>query len=95
MWVALFSIVAVLIPLSRILPPLYQLRVRSRIFRWYRQVRQIEEDAGSKDADREALLHALDRLDTKASRVRVPLAYTGELYALRQHIDLVRERLTK
>ncbi len=95
MWVALFSIVAILIPVSRLLPPLYQFRVRSRIFRWYRQVRQIEDDAAGKDADREALLHALDRLDAKASRVRVPLAYTGELYALREHIDLVRGRLTK
>ncbi|HEX2198835.1 MAG TPA: TAXI family TRAP transporter solute-binding subunit, partial [Burkholderiales bacterium] len=30
MWVALFSIIAVLIPLSRLLPPLYEFRVRSR-----------------------------------------------------------------
>jgi hypothetical protein len=95
MWVALFSIVAVLIPLSRIIPPLYQLRVRSRIFRWYRQVRQIEEDAAERGPDREELMEKLGRLDAKASRVRVPLAYTGELYALRQHIDLVRERQGK
>ncbi|MGE5639150.1 MAG: TAXI family TRAP transporter solute-binding subunit [Clostridia bacterium] len=95
MWVALFSIIAILIPISRIIPPVYQLRVRSRIFRWYRQVRQIEEDAAGRAADRDALLHALDRLDAKAARVRVPLAYTGELYALREHIDLVRGRLTR
>ncbi|MBV8032174.1 MAG: C4-dicarboxylate ABC transporter substrate-binding protein [Betaproteobacteria bacterium] len=95
MWVALFSIVAVLIPLSRIVPPLYQLRVRSRIFRWYRQLRQIEDDAGQKGADRAELMASLSRLDAKASRIAVPLAYTDELYALRQHIDLVRERLGK
>ena len=40
---ALFSIIAILIPLSRILPPLYQFRVRSRVFRWYRQLRLIED----------------------------------------------------
>jgi hypothetical protein len=39
------------------------------------------------------LLAELDKLDTRASRIAVPLAYTDELYALRQHIDLVRERL--
>jgi hypothetical protein len=39
MWVALLSIVAVLIPLSRIVPPLYELRIRSRVFRWYGQLR--------------------------------------------------------
>ena len=93
MWVALFSIVAILIPLSRIVPPLYQLRVRSRIFKWYRQLRQIEDDAEKKGADRDELRGQLDKLDVKASRIRVPLAYTDELYSLRQHIDLVRERL--
>jgi hypothetical protein len=95
MWVALFSIVAVLIPLSRIVPPLYQLRVRSRIFRWYRQLRDIEERANEKGGAQKELTGELDRLDAKASRIRVPLAYTDELYALRQHIDLVRERLQK
>jgi hypothetical protein len=92
MWVALVSIIAVLIPLSRVVPPMYELRVRSRIFRWYRELRAIEEDsqAGTEGA---ALLDRLNRLDAKAERVVVPLAYTDELYRLRSHIRLVRDRL--
>jgi hypothetical protein len=93
MWVVLLSIVAVLIPLSRVVPPLYRLRVRSRIFRWYRQLRQIEDDAEEKGADRAELIKQLERLDAKASRIKVPLAYTDELYALRQHIDFLQTRL--
>jgi TRAP-type uncharacterized transport system substrate-binding protein len=93
MWVALFSIMVVLIPLSRVLPPLYQFRVRSRIFRWYRHLRRIE-DMGEKDKTAaQGLLADLDKLDAKASRIVVPLAYADQLYALRQHIDLVRARL--
>ena len=42
-----------------------------------------------------ALVAELDKLDARAARVRVPLAYTDQLYALRGHIDLVRERLRK
>ena len=95
MWVALFSIVAVLIPLSRLLPPLYEFRVRSRIFRWYRNMRQIESDLQEKEASREDLLAALDKLERRAFAVTVPLSYADELYALRQHIDLVRARLEK
>ena len=95
MWVALFSIVAVLIPLSRLLPPLYEFRVRSRIFRWYRNLRQIEADLQERDASREDLLAALDKLERRAFAVTVPLSYADELYALRQHIDLVRARLQK
>jgi len=43
----------------------------------------------------EALVADLDKLDARAARVRVPLAYTDQLYSLRGHIDLVRERLRK
>jgi hypothetical protein len=97
MWVALFSIVAVLIPLSRVVPPIYALRIRSRIFRWYRELRQIEDDLSRKgprsDDMRDKLTERLDKLDAKAERINVPLAYTDELYRLRQHIRLVRERL--
>ena len=93
MWVALFSIVAILIPLARIVPPVYQYRIRSRIYRWYRHLRQIEDSLGRKDADPARLLEELDNLDRKAEHVLVPLAYTDELYTLRSHIVLVRERL--
>jgi hypothetical protein len=95
MWVALFSIVAVLIPVSRWVPPLYQFRVRSRIFRWYRVLRQLEERMERKAEPADVLLADLDKLDARAARVRVPLGYTDQLYALRGHIDLVRERLRK
>ncbi|HLX79955.1 MAG TPA: TAXI family TRAP transporter solute-binding subunit [Burkholderiales bacterium] len=93
MWVALFSIAVILIPLGRVLPPLYQFRIRSRIFRWYRDLRQIEEDMAGKAANAAKLLEQLEKLDAKAERIAVPLAYTDQLYALRGHIALVRERL--
>ena len=93
MWVALFSIIVILVPLSRVLPPLCQFRIRSRIFRWYRVLRQIEDGLARKDADAAKLLEEIDKLDLKAERIMVPLAYTDELYRLRSHIALVRARL--
>ncbi len=93
MWVVLVSIIAVLIPASRIVPPLYEFRVRSRIFRWYGQLRGIEEDLGAADADRAALLAELDALEGKVGRLTVPLSHADELYALRSHIEMVRARL--
>jgi len=95
MWVALFSIVAILIPLSRILPPVYQFRVRSRVFRWYRQLRQVEDAAEKRSRPAQELVAELDRLEARASRIVVPLSYADELYALRQNINLVRERLRR
>jgi len=95
MWVALFSIVAVLIPLSRMVPPLYAFRIRSRIFRWYRNLRQIESDAAAGVKTAEELLAGLDRLEARVAAIAVPLSYNDELYSLRTHIDLVREQLNK
>lgn len=93
MWVALFSIIAILIPLGRIVPPLYNFRIRSRVFRWYRQLRQIEDSIPRSRAPHAELLAELDKLDAKAERITVPLSHTDELYSLRRNITLVRERL--
>jgi TRAP-type uncharacterized transport system substrate-binding protein len=93
MWVALFSIVAVLIPLSRMVPPMYAFRIRSRIFRWYRVLREIEDDLAENTIPREELIERLDKLDARAGDIAVPLAYTDQLYALRSHIQMVRDRL--
>jgi TRAP-type uncharacterized transport system substrate-binding protein len=93
MWVVLVSIVAVLIPLSRVVPPLYELRIRSRVFRWYARLREIEDAVGEADARPETLLKELDALDARVEHIAVPLSYADELYALRSHIDMVRGRL--
>ena len=95
MWLALGIIVAVLLPLSRIVPPLYQFRIRSRIFRWYGQLRNIEERLGDKVEPAEALLEELEALEARAEKVTVPLSYADELYSLRNHIDMVRQKLLK
>ena len=93
MWVVLVSIIAVLIPLSRIVPPLYEFRIRSRIFRWYAQLRQIELRLEAPDAPHEQMREDLDTLDAKVQRLPVPLSHADELYTLRSHIQLVRRRL--
>jgi len=95
MWLALGIIIAVLLPLSRIVPPLYEFRIRSRVFRWYAQLREIEERAGGNRESASALIKELDQLEARAEKVTVPLSYVDELYALRNHIELVRNKLTK
>ena len=95
MWLALGIIIAVLLPLSRIVPPLYQFRIRSRIFRWYGQLRNIEERLGENSESRSALLTELEALEVHAEKVTVPLSYADELYSLRNHIDMVRQKLLK
>ena len=91
MWVVLLAIVAVLIPLARVLPPLYEFRVRSRVFRWYAQLRAVELALGQRSSA--VLLAELDQIEAHVGHISMPLSYTDELYALRGHIQMVRHRL--
>ena len=97
MWLVMGIIIAVMLPLSRILPPLYTFRVRSRIFRWYGQLRDIEQRINSQDSQdsqsSRELLQELKALEDLVEKVAVPLSYTDELYALRSNISLVRKKL--
>jgi NMT1-like family len=97
MWVALGIIVAILLPLSRVLPPLYAFRIRSRVFRWYAQLRdvELEFEAQGASADKQPLLAELNRLEALAGKISVPLSYADELYALRNNIHLVRKKVLR
>lgn len=91
MWLVLVSVIAVALPLSRVLPPLVEFRIRSRIFRWYAQLREVEDAVGVRPAAE--LVARLDDIDRRVEHVAVPLSYADELYALRSHIQLVRRRV--
>jgi TRAP-type uncharacterized transport system substrate-binding protein len=93
MWVALISIIAIIIPLSRVLPPLYTFRIRHRVFRWYRNLRQIEDELARGSTPVSELRERLEKLDRQAEGVMVPLSYANEAYALRGAIHMVRKKL--
>ena len=92
MWLVMGIILAIMLPLSRIVPPLYEFRVRSRIFKWYGQLRDIENRVDSAPGHG-ALLQDLNQLEQRAEKISVPLSYANELYALRSNIQLVRKKL--
>ena len=93
----LIPLLALMIPLMKVLPPIYRWRVRSRIYRWYRDLREIEQNI-SHDMGKDAsikLLGQLVLLQEDVTTQAAPLSYTDELYQLRSHIALVYEKLDK
>ncbi len=93
--IMLIPLLTVLIPLIKIAPPSYRWRVRSRIYKWYKSLKKTEEQARQGDTDLQEMLDTLDRIDSEAKNTTVPLSYTDELYNLRLHIQLVRNRMQK
>lgn len=95
MWLSLGLILALALPLSRVIPPLYTFRIRRRVFVWYAELRDIEERAEREPTQAQALVDELDALEQRAEKITLPLAYTDELYTLRQHIHVVRKKLLR
>ena len=88
-------LIALLLPLTKVLPPTYHWRMRSRIYRWYDELHEL--DAYTREnADSEVISSALTTLDEMEHDVRqvdVPLSYSEELYNLRLHIELLRNQI--
>ncbi|MFZ6778154.1 TAXI family TRAP transporter solute-binding subunit [Undibacterium sp. Ji83W] len=98
MWVVIVALGALFLPLSKIIPPLYVWRIRSRIYRWYGQLRLVEqaiEEVALEDKQSvaEKQLRHLDEIEEKVNRITIPLSYAEELYGLRSHIHFVRSRV--
>jgi hypothetical protein len=93
MWLVIGGLIVLILPLSRIVPPLYTFRVRRRVFRWYARLRDIEARAEAGTAPRDILLKELDDLDRVANGIAVPLAHADEVYMLRNNIHATRKRL--
>jgi TRAP transporter TAXI family solute receptor len=95
LWILIIPLLTVLIPLVRIAPPAYHWRMRRKIYRWYRDLGDIEREvrATEADADRATQSARLLRLQEDVGRVEVPLSYAEDLYHLRLHIAFVRDLL--
>jgi len=96
-FILMVPLLALLIPLLRLAPPIYAWRTRSRIYRWYAHLREVDQhlttgvDAGTIARDIERL-HALQ---DEILKVKVPHSYADELYDLHLHIDWSIRRLER
>ena len=91
--VMLIPLAALVIPLFKLFPPLYRWRVRSRIYRWYEDLQQIEARLDAGLANPDELSAEVLGLETEVKNVETPLSYADQLYHLRTHINLVRTRI--
>ena len=88
-------IVAALIPILGLAPAMYRWLNRRPIWRWYEVAARLEHDIDA-DPDGERLdQHRARLLEVERSlrMLKVPVSFASEVYALRQHLRLVREKL--
>jgi len=98
MWVLVVALGALILPLSKVVPPLYVWRIRSRVYRFYGQLRTVEqalEHASEQQRDQvcAAQLRRLDEIEEQVNQISIPLSFADGLYGLRSHINFVRQRV--
>ena len=94
--ILLLPLLAIGIPAVRIVPVVYNWRMRARIYRWYAAVQRLDNEVLRKQPSPEAavvILAKLSEIEMHADKIHVPLAFARELYDLKLHVDFVRKRL--
>jgi TRAP-type uncharacterized transport system substrate-binding protein len=97
-WVNRFIVIGIplliiAIPFVRNIPALYRWRMRRKIYRWYGELRTIENAVRHGNGDTATHAARLNRIEERLDRLRVPHAYSAELYNILGHIQLVRDLL--
>ncbi len=79
------------------MPMVYRWRFRSRIYRWYKKLAEVDPELLPDDpaANLAEKISQLNRIEVQVSQTSVPLSFANELYHLRLHIQMLREKLIK
>lgn len=88
-------VLLLLLPLLRAAPSLYQGWMRSRVYRNYNEILEIDEAARASE-DQGVLrghLSRLDEIDRDIADLKMPASYRDYAYTARLHIDLVKKRI--
>ncbi|MFT4080248.1 TAXI family TRAP transporter solute-binding subunit [Rhodomicrobium sp.] len=94
--ILILPMIGVVIPLARIVPLLYNWRMRQRILHWYRELKRIEKNLTHKKASAEFISQKerdLDRVEEAVWRISVPTHLSADLYTLRDNVEFVRRRI--
>lgn len=96
MIVMLVPLLALLLPLGKIMPPLYRWRIRSKIYRWYKELQEVDDAMHQQQLSSqqvESLNKDLIQIENEVNKVKTPLSYADQVYNLLLHIDLVKKKL--
>jgi len=93
--VVVLPLLVIFVPVINFMPQLLRWRVRSRIYRWYGELKLLERDVEGRSGTLpiEKWLADLDRIQRAAEHIKTPASFASESYTLREHIGLVRRTI--
>ena len=95
----LVPFMAVLIGLLQALPRMAEARIKKRLVVWYREIKALEDEIWKTrhpTPDQiEKWQREIEHIDAHANQIRMPQRYFHDVYALKQAIGVVRDRITR
>lgn len=92
----LLPLVAIAIPVFRIVPRLFEFKEKNRLYRRYGALLEMERDITSRRLNAAEIAEAtarLDKIEHDVSHMKFALDFSDRVYTLRQHVDYVRRQL--
>jgi TRAP transporter TAXI family solute receptor len=93
----LVPFMAVLIGVLQALPRMAEARIKNRLVVWYREIKALEDEIWriqQPTSDQIAQWRdEIEDIDAHASQIRIPQRYFQDVYALKQAIGIVRDRI--
>ncbi|MEM1178296.1 MAG: TAXI family TRAP transporter solute-binding subunit [Acidobacteriota bacterium] len=95
MKILILPFIPLLLVMFKLAPPLYRWRIRSRIYRWYEDLRELDHLLLKEPTPEQArsALERMEVLEKEITEVTVPLSYMDEFYSLRLHVELIERKL--
>lgn len=95
----LLPFIAILFGLIQAVPRLYEASMKKRLVVWYKEIHLLEEEIwGTQAPSQEKFAEWRDEIaeiDASASQIDIPQRYFADVYALKQAIRVVRERINE
>ncbi len=84
-------------PFIYIVTTIYGWRNRHKLYRWYRELKELEMQVTEslQPEEWERLRTRLDRIEASINNIRVPLAFFPDVYRLKDDVNLVRGKLAR
>lgn len=93
--VMLIPVIVLMMPLLRAAPPIMRWRTRRKIYRWYSDLREIDQQlvTGMPASEVDVELARIRDIENQVAHIDVPLSYMEEFYHLRLHIEMLEHDL--
>jgi uncharacterized protein len=93
--IVILPLLALLIPLTKIIPMIYVWLVKRKLFRYYGELRYLDtllmEISSAEEL--KTCLEKLNEIESKVVNIKLPVPFSQYAYELRAHIELVRSKL--